>query len=166
MPNLAQASTRNTHTPIAPPNSHHRIREPNHDMAPSGLSNTSTNHAYKKKVSLTIATININRATTSSNNMNMIEKWVMIKRTIWSEKIAILALQEMHLNEEHANNIHRCFSRSFDLHYSPVLDSLRTIAGVPFIVNKALIAPHQITVNTLIPGQVTVLTLMWPDIGW
>jgi ribonuclease HI len=133
------------------------------NAAPPGPPNNNTIITYKKKANITIATININGATAPTSNMNLIDKWSMINRTIRTNKIAILALQETHLDEERAGDIHRCFHKSFDLHYSPDPDNPRTSAGVAFIVNKALIAPHQITVRALIPGRATVLTLTRPD---
>ena len=95
--------------------------------------------------------------------MNLTKKWSTINRTIRTNKIAILALQEMHLDEEHASDIYRCFHKSFDLHYSSDPDNPRTSVGVAFIINKALITPHQISVKALIPGRTVLLTLTQPD---
>ena len=163
MPNHARATTGQTTAPLAPSGPHHRNEERNRNRAPPGHPNINTNNTYKKRANITIATVNMNGATAPANNMNLIDKWSMINRTIRSEKIAILALQETHLDGERAINIHRCFQKSFDLHYSPDPENPRSSAGVAFIVNKALIAPHQISVKALIPGRAMILTLARPD---
>jgi exonuclease III len=96
--------------------------------------------------------------------MNLIEKWSMINRTIRSEKVAILALQETHLDEEHASDIQRCFQKSFHLHYSSDPESPRASAGVAFLINKALISPESVSVKALIPGCAAVLTIAWSSV--
>ena len=96
--------------------------------------------------------------------MNLIEKWSMINRTIRTEKIAILALQETHLDEERATDIQNCFQKSFALYYSCDPENPRTSAGVAFIINKALIAPDHISVKAIIPGRAAVLSIAWSAI--
>jgi exonuclease III len=143
---------------LPPPDPHHRNEGQNRNKPPPGLQNDNT---YKKRANINIATLNINGATAPSSNMNLIEKWSMINRTIRSNKVAILALQETHLDEERASSIHRCFQKNFDLYYSGVPKNPRASAGVVFIINKALIAPEQINVRTLIPGRAIVLSIAW-----
>ena len=93
--------------------------------------------------------------------MNLIEKWSMINRTIRTGKVAILALQETHLDEERASDIQRCFQKNFSLHFSSEPENLRASAGVAFIINKALIAPEHISVKAIIPGRTAILTIAW-----
>ena len=103
----------------------------------------------------------MNGATAPSSNMSLIEKWSTINRTIRKEKIAILALQETHLDDERANDVHNCFQKSFDLHYSYDPDNPRSTAGVAFLINKALITPEHIRVRTIIPGRAALLTICY-----
>jgi ribonuclease HI len=160
MPNPARANAGQNPVAIAPPDPHHRNEGRNRDQPPPGLRNDN-NKTYKKRTNINIATLNINGATAPSSNMNLIEKWSMINRTIRTEKVAILALQETHLDEERASDIQRCFQKSFDLHYSSDTGNPRALAGVAFIINKALIAPEQISVKALIPGRAAVLSIAW-----
>ena len=95
--------------------------------------------------------------------MDLIEKWSMINHTIKKHKIAIFALQETHLDERRASDINSCFQKSFDLHYSSDPENPRAIAGVAFLINKALIAPKNVKVRALIPGRATVLTIEWSE---
>ena len=159
MPNPARANAGQNPARDVPLDPQPRNEGHNNNVAPPGPLNNNTNNTYKKKANINIATVNINGATVPSKNMNLIEKWSMINKTIRTNKIAILALQETHLNEEQASEIHRCFNKSFDLHYSSNPDNPRTTAGVAFIINKALVTAQQISVQALIPGRAIVLTL-------
>ncbi|KAI0264084.1 Endonuclease/exonuclease/phosphatase [Russula aff. rugulosa BPL654] len=96
--------------------------------------------------------------------MDLTEKWAMINQTIRKNKIAILALQETHLDERRASDIHNCFQKSFDLHYSSDPENPRATSGVAFLINKALIAPKHVKVVTLVPGRAAVLTIEWSDV--
>ena len=142
---------------------HPRDEGQNHGQAPPGQQQNNPNRTYKKKANITIATLNINGATAPSHNMDLIEKWSMMNNTIRKNKIAILALQETHLDERRANDIHACFQKNFDLHYSCDPENPRATAGVAFIINKGLITPRNVKVVALIPGRATVLTIEWSE---
>jgi hypothetical protein len=73
--------------------------------------------------------------------MNYIDKWSIINSTLRKEKIAILALQEMHLDDERLTDINNCFGTSFDIINSSTPGNEQTTAGVTILLNKALIAP-------------------------
>jgi hypothetical protein len=73
----------------------------------------------KKRANITIALLNINGATTPTANLNLMDKWARINSTLRGNKIAILALQETHLDNERIETIKTCFGKSFDLlHFS------------------------------------------------
>jgi hypothetical protein len=157
MPNHAHPPVEHNRTHVAPHEPHNGNEGHTCDQALPGQ------QTYKKKANINIATLNINGATAPTHNMDLIEKWSMINRTIRENKIAILALQETHLDERRASDINRCFQKSFDLHYSYDLTNPRASAGVAFIINKALISPNNVKVVTLIPGRAAVLTLTWSE---
>lgn len=77
------------------------------------------NHAEspKKRANITIASLNMRGSSAPTNNMNVLDKWTMINYTIRTNKIAILALQETHLDDELAGSIKRCFGKNFKLLY-------------------------------------------------
>ena len=110
-------------------------------------------------MNIIIATLNINGATAPSHDMNLIRKWITINYMMRNHKTAILTLQETHLDEEYASNINNCFHRSFDLHYSYNCNNMRGSTGVAFLINKALIEPKNIKVQTLVPGHTIILTI-------
>ncbi|KAI0264828.1 Endonuclease/exonuclease/phosphatase [Russula aff. rugulosa BPL654] len=94
--------------------------------------------------------------------MDHINKWTLINSTIRTEKIAILALQETHLDEERLNDIKNCFSKNFDIYSSSDPENPRGSAGVAYIINKAIIAPTSVRTNVLKQGQAIMLRIMSP----
>ena len=75
-----QCPTMPTPTPT-PPTQAHCIRDNN------------------RKANITIATLNVNGFTAPSSSLSGIEKWTTIVRTMNKHKIAILAIQETHLDD-------------------------------------------------------------------
>jgi hypothetical protein len=110
----------------APTNNHRRMCHHNHMQPPSmcpprgnvntlpcqarpseyprppipGETNTHPETRVKqlKKVNINIATLNINGAT--SHNVPLLSKWSEISSTLYEHKIAILAIQETHINQQ------------------------------------------------------------------
>ena len=96
-----------------------------------------------------------------SQNMNYIEKWSMINQTLNRDKIAILALQEMHLSEETTERIRDCFRKKMTIVYSADPNNPSTSAGIAFIINKALISPRKISTTALQEGRALMLEIEW-----
>jgi exonuclease III len=97
--------------------------------------------------------------------MNHIDKWTMINSTIRTEKIAILALQETHLDEALLQDIKHCFGKSFDIFNSSEPGNPRGSAGVAFIINKALIATTSLQMNVLRQGRAIMIKIKWSDVN-
>lgn len=115
----------------------------------------------KEKANIFIASLNVNGATAPTQGMSCIDKWTMINRTIFNEKIAILALQETHLDQTLFDQVNACFGKNLEIINSPLPTNPRSSAGVAFIINKALIRPNDLSVMELIPGRATMLKLRW-----
>jgi len=107
---------------------------------------------FAKRVNINIATLNLNGAAAPSQGMNHIDKWATINSTIRNEKIAILALQETHLDGRMLDDINRCFGKNFDIANSSDPGNPRASAGVAFLINKALISPTSISTHVLKQG--------------
>ncbi|KAI0282258.1 Endonuclease/exonuclease/phosphatase [Russula aff. rugulosa BPL654] len=95
--------------------------------------------------------------------MNHIDKWTTINSTIRTEKIAILALQETHLDEDRLTDINRCFNKSFDVINSSDPTNPQGSAGVAFLINKALIAPTNVKTYVLKQGQAIMMRIKWSE---
>ena len=85
----------------------------------------------------------------------------MVNQTLNKHKIAILALQETHLDEEAIAEIRRSFGRKMHIKYSSDPDAPRANAGVAFVINKSLIAPSEIHAHELYPGRALALKIKW-----
>lgn len=113
----------------------------------------------KKRANICIATLNVNGAATQ--NMDHKDKWSTINSTMKAERIAILALQETHLDEELLGDINSCFGKNLKIINSSTPDSPQTTAGVAIVLNKALIAPTSIKTHILKQGRAMAITLKW-----
>ena len=115
------------------------------------------------KASIKIASLNVNGYTAPASNMNGIEKWSTINQTMSKNKIAILAIQETHLDRELLHNIDACFGIHLSVLNSELPESPRTSAGVAFVINKALIQPKDVSFHELIKGRALALKLKWHE---
>ena len=91
--------------------------------------------ARPKKENINIVSLNVNGFRSLANNMNSIEKWSSIYQTMKVNKIAILALQETHLNNELIHSINTCFRKRIQIVNSQLPTNLCTSARVAFVIN-------------------------------
>jgi hypothetical protein len=110
-----------------------------------------------EKANINIATLNINGATLQDSSL--LQKWEEINSLLYEHKIAILALQEMHMSQEITKQIRECFSRNIDVIVSEDPTTPTSKAGIAFVLNKALINPQQIMSHELIPGRALCLKI-------
>ena len=81
---------------------------PGNDATNQGVAVPNENPKKKKtKANIKINTLNLNGAAAPSENMSFYEKWNRISQMIQSEKIAILAVQETHLDQNMINQLIR-----------------------------------------------------------
>ncbi|KAH9049817.1 Endonuclease/exonuclease/phosphatase, partial [Lactarius deliciosus] len=139
-----------------------------HTYPPPPGAVATSNHTPKNqklRASITIVSLNINRFAAPANNMNGIEKWSSVYKTMNKNKIAILALQETHLDNDLLENIHTCFGKRLQVINSHLPMNPRTSAGVAFVINKALIVPRELKVYKLIEGRALALGVKWNENG-
>jgi exonuclease III len=154
----------NAHMPIlpnnprAPPHAAGRDIQPQADP-PTG--DTNEHNQPKKRANICIASLNVNGASAPTQNMNHIDKWSIINSTLRKERIAVLALQETHLDDERIADINRCFRKSFDIINSSTPGNARTTAGVAILLNKALIAPTSVQTYILQQGRAMMTKIKW-----
>ena len=115
------------------------------------------------KANINIATLNINGFTAPSQNMNGIEKWSAIYQTMKENKIAVLAMQETHLDNDMLQSINECFGKRLTVINSKLPENPRSSAGVAFAINRALVAPKELTISELIKGRAMTIKFKWHD---
>jgi exonuclease III len=115
------------------------------------------------RASINIATLNMNGFTAPTSRMTGIEKWLAVNRTISDHRIAILALQETHLDPTLLHDIDTCFGKRLTMINSQDPNNPQATAGVAFVINKTLIEPKEITTHELVKGRALVLNIKWRE---
>ena len=116
------------------------------------------------RASINIATLNMNGFTAPACHMTGIEKWSAVNTPQSADhKIAILALQETHLDPALLHDIDMCFGKKLTVLNSQDPSNPRATAGVAFIINKTLIAPKDLSTHELIKGRALALKIKWRE---
>ena len=104
------------------------------------------------KANINIATLNVNGLTALSSNMNSQQKWSTINSTLNRHKLAIVALQETHLDQHTVDRLHQGFGGKMDILFSADPHSPRSMAGVAFVIVTMAYALGSQT-NHVTPGS-------------
>lgn len=115
------------------------------------------------KVNIMITTLDISGFTAPSSNVSGIDKWSTINRTINKNHIAILTLQETHLDPSLLQNVVTCFGKRLEILISAHPENPHSTAGVAFVINKALINLQNYMMHELLPGWAATLKIKWLD---
>jgi len=103
----------------------------------------------------------VNGASAPSKNISYRDKWRKISDTIHTEKIAILVIQESHLDQQMAEQLGRNFEKNLKILNSADPDNPQATAGVSFIINRQLIDPDEMEMHKLILGRAAILKIRW-----
>ena len=109
------------------------------------------------KAVLKLATLNIQ----GGGSIMTQGKWNHINQIIRDKKIAILAIQESHLNEASLNNLNTFYHKRMKIWNSE--DPLNPCVGkgVAIVLNKKLISWAEAKMTNIIPGRALLLELPW-----
>ncbi|OJT01591.1 Transposon TX1 uncharacterized 149 kDa protein [Trametes pubescens] len=116
----------------------------------------------KSKARICVASLNI-RGYGAENKQDGSSKWMSVNQLMRDKKIAVLALQETHLNDERAALINRVFDRSMSVLFSPDPTNSTGAKGVAFAINRRVLKDCSPSIRTLIPGRAILLTLPWSE---
>jgi len=133
-------------------------------IRPENQGNQQINEHLKKarlRANICIASQNVNGAATPSEHMNYKEKWKSISQMFHAEKIAVLAIQESHLDQDMAEQLGRSFKKNLRILNSAHPNNPQATAGVGFVINRQLIEPDEIEMHKLIPGRAAMLKIKW-----
>ena len=109
-----------------------------------------TKKGQRKRANIKIATLNMNGAHIGSESNMSFEKWSEINATMKRERIVILALQEMHLDEQSLNVVNHLFRKRLSIHNSQSKINPRSTVGVAFAINKELLYTQNLEVLELV----------------
>ena len=117
----------------------------------------------RRRNNIRLGTLNVNGLHISSDSAVEFRKWTEIHATMKKEKIAILAIQETHLDETSTQEIHRAFGKRLVIHNSQLEDNPRSSGGVAFVLNKEQIKTDQVKTFELIKGKAIAIKLTWTN---
>ena len=127
-----------------------------------GTPEQTPKEAKKKKrtrASLTISSLNMKgRGSTAPLHRN--NKWNSIHHFIKERRIAILAVQETHTDDNLAEQLSVMYGRRLAI-FNSASDNPTASAGVALIVNKDLVNADHATATEIIPGRVILLEIPW-----
>ena len=141
---------------------------PRHALMPPHTRGTHTQGQQEPKsksrhASISIASLNMNGFTAPTHSLNGIDKWSTVSRTMNKHKIAILAIQETHLDDDRLNKVLSIFGHKLTIITSPNPASPRASAGVAFVINKKFIKPNEITFHELHKGRALAIKMKWHE---
>ncbi|KAI0302474.1 Endonuclease/exonuclease/phosphatase [Russula brevipes] len=102
-------------------------------------------------------------ATSRANGRNIptAEKWQSLGNTIHRHKLAILAVQETHLDQDKLNLIRTQYNKNLEIIGSADPEEPTQRAGVAFIINKNKLRPKEISSHVLVPGRALIIKFKW-----
>ena len=80
---------------------------------------------------------------------------------ISKNRIAILAIQETHLDKNLLHNVKECFRIKLTVMNSQLEENPCTSVGIVFVINKMLLNPKEVSTHELIKGRALVIKLKW-----
>ncbi|KAF8266729.1 hypothetical protein EI94DRAFT_1534652, partial [Lactarius quietus] len=90
-------------------------------------------------------------------------KWAEINAMMKNDRIAILVVQETHLDETNTQQLYQAFGKRLKIYNSQLKNRPRTSAGLTFIPNKNLIKTDQVATYKLIKGKALAVKYTWMD---
>ncbi|KAI0337282.1 DNase I-like protein, partial [Trametopsis cervina] len=84
-----------------------------------------------------------------------------INQLVREQKIALLAVQETHLNDDHVNSLHSLFGKRLTILHSASPERETSAQGIAFVINNERLDPSTATLLEIIPGRAALLTFLW-----
>ncbi|KAF8287618.1 DNase I-like protein, partial [Clavulina sp. PMI_390] len=110
----------------------------------------------KTRANIKIATLNMKGGAT----MGMNDKWNQINHQITNLDLAILAVQETHLDRKLISRLDERFGKNLAFHHSTNPDGRRA-EGISVIINRAKLPAGAAKAIDIIPGQAMLVSVPW-----
>ncbi|KAL1938552.1 hypothetical protein VTO73DRAFT_11575 [Trametes versicolor] len=118
------------------------------------------NRKTRSKARITIATLNI-RGYGLENRIEGSSKWMRVNQLMRDKKIAVLVLQEAHLDDERAALLNSVFENTMTVLSSPDPVNPTAARGVAIAINKRILKDCAPLLRILVPGRAVLLTIPW-----
>ncbi|EIW60553.1 DNase I-like protein [Trametes versicolor FP-101664 SS1] len=90
-------------------------------------------------------------------------KWMLVNQLVRDQKLAVLALQEAHLDDRRAARLNDIFGRNMTVYHSPDPTNSTGARGVAFAVNKRVLRDSAVTMRVVIPGRAALMSIQWSE---
>ncbi|KAI0697480.1 Endonuclease/exonuclease/phosphatase, partial [Cerioporus squamosus] len=124
-----------------------------------GLPERSKKKKGRTRARVVLATLNMNGA--GRRGAGLPEKWLRVNQVIRDRKIAILALQETHLEESDVMEVNELFKATMMVVASPDPMNARGARGVAFAINKRLVDVESVTSWVPKEGRALEIEVRW-----
>ncbi|EIW54200.1 DNase I-like protein, partial [Trametes versicolor FP-101664 SS1] len=88
---------------------------------------------------------------------------MLVNQLVRDRKIAILALQESHLDDGRTESLNRIFGRHMSILHSPDPANSTGARGVAIVINKRILKDCAPTVRQIVPGRAILITIPWSE---
>ncbi|KAI9065661.1 DNase I-like protein [Trametes sanguinea] len=90
-------------------------------------------------------------------------KWGLVNQLVRDRRIAVLAVQEAHLDQDRLHSVRSTFGGHLDVYASPDAENASGARGVAFVVNKRIVKDTACTFEEIVPGMAALLTVKWHE---
>ena len=140
---------------------------PRHELAieaPENAISHPNRHARRQqkwtKAAIKIASINM-QGYGHQNVLHRQNKWNHNNQVIREKRIAVLLVQEAHMDDERKNQVENIFSRRMKIHASANPDNPAGKEGVAIILNSQLLCTQGLEATKIVPGRTISVQSKW-----
>jgi hypothetical protein len=138
-------------------------REPERALpTPGGLDNNANTPPSRKanRAAIKVASINM-RGYGGQNALSPQNKWQHVNQVMREEKIAVLLVQETHMNEERQSQVDSVFSKRMKIYSSANPENPTGKGGVAVVINKGLLDTRGSNATVIVPGRAMSVQVKW-----
>ncbi|EIW61240.1 DNase I-like protein, partial [Trametes versicolor FP-101664 SS1] len=88
---------------------------------------------------------------------------MLVNQLVRDRKIAILVLQEAHLNDERVESLNRVFGRNMTILHSPDPINSTGARGVALVINKRVLKDCTPVMRQIVPGRAILTSIPWAE---
>jgi exonuclease III len=134
---------------------------PDPDEEPIPRPNRNTGRRKNQpKAAIKVASINI-RGYGSHNASSPQNKWFHVNQVMREKKIAILMVQETHMDNERQDQVDHVFSKRLKIHSSANPENPTGRGGVAVVLNKGLVNANDSKATVIVPGRAILIQTKW-----
>ena len=147
-----------------PPEVVHEAPEPEPGVNNSAVPrpNRRARRVKQTKAAIKIASINsYMRGFGNQSAFNPQNKWHHVNQVMREKKIAVLLVQEAHMNSERQAQVEGIFSRRMKIHSSANPENPTGKGGVAVVLNRELIHTNESKATVIVPGRAMLVQAKW-----